>query len=106
MAQQQHPIFDDITRGDLKEVQRWVRADAAVLEERDEEDEMTPLIYAICDHNPAIALWLIEHRGQHDLDTSENHWEYGVPRCQLERSDVGREGAGNGRRQSGGLGPG
>ncbi len=60
--QQQHPIFDDIVRGNLEEVQRRVRADAAVLEERG-YDERTPLMYA-SRGKPAIALWLIEQRGQ------------------------------------------
>ena len=73
--QQQHPIFDDIDGGNLEEVQRRVRADAAVLEEREEEWGMTPLMYAIWERKPAIALWLIEHRGQHDLDTGDTDGE-------------------------------
>ena len=36
--QQQHPIFGDIVGGNLEEVQRRVRADAAVLEEREMEE--------------------------------------------------------------------
>ena len=45
MAQQQdHPVFDDIEDGNLEEVQRRVRADAAVLEERLEEYGATPLM--------------------------------------------------------------
>ena len=43
---------------------------AAVLEEREVEGR-TPLIWAIREVKPAIALWLIEHRGQHDLDSSD-----------------------------------
>ncbi len=82
MAQQQqrHPIFGDIVDGNLEEVQRRVRADAAVLEEREEELRMTPLIWAIFRQQLAIALWLIEHRGQHDLESRERggqtafHW--------------------------------
>lgn len=31
---------------------------------------MTPLIYAIRRRTPAVALWLIEHRGQHDVNTT------------------------------------
>ena len=48
-----------------------MRADAAVLEEREEEWGRTPLMSAISARNYAIALWLIEHRGQHDLDTGD-----------------------------------
>ena len=46
MAQEEdHPIFDDIARGNLEEVQRRVRADAAGLEERVEDLwELTPLM--------------------------------------------------------------
>ena len=38
------------------------------------------MIYATYEKKPAIALWLIEHRGQHDLETREKegwtalHW--------------------------------
>jgi len=72
MAQwQDHPIFGDIRGGRLKKVKRRVRADAAVLEDCGE----TPLIYAIWECKPAIALWLIEHRSQHDLDTANTDWE-------------------------------
>ena len=73
MAQQQqgHPIFDDITGGRLEEVQRRVRADAAVLDEREQLWGMTPLMRAGWKCKPAIALWLIEHRGQHDLDSTD-----------------------------------
>ena len=57
-----------------------VLADAAVLEERMRELMMTPLIYTIDQRKPAIAHWLIEHRGQHDLDIKDSdggtalHW--------------------------------
>ena len=68
-----HPIFGNIDDGNLEEVQRHVQADAAVLEERGRLWEMTPLLYAICKKQPAIALWLIEHRGQHDLDTGDTN---------------------------------
>jgi hypothetical protein len=64
---QQHPIFDDIRNESLEEVKRRVLADLAVLEERGVW-EMTPLIYAVWKEKPAIALWVIEHRGQHDLE--------------------------------------
>ncbi len=74
MAQQSHPIFGDIVRGRLEEVQRRVRADAAVLEERWALYAMTPLTWAVfMRKQPAIALWLIEHRGQHDLDSTNNY---------------------------------
>ncbi len=72
--QQDHPIFDDIDHGNLEEVQRRVRADAAVLEERHKElwyAGMTPLAWAIDRRKLAIALWLIEHRGQHDVDSTD-----------------------------------
>ena len=46
-----------------------------MLEEREEEWGRTPLIYAIHEEKPAIALWLIEHRGQHDLDTANTDGE-------------------------------
>ncbi len=71
--QQQHPIFGDIRSGKLEEVQRRVRADAAVLEERGGWGGRTSLIYAVCEGKPAIALWLIEHRGQHDLDSTDTY---------------------------------
>jgi hypothetical protein len=67
-----HPIFNDIDHGELEEVQRRVRMDPAVLEERWWSFMgMTSLIYAIFKRQPAIALWLIHHRGQHDLDTTD-----------------------------------
>ncbi len=81
MAQQRHPIFDDIKGGNLEEVQRRVRVDEAVLEERRPDYfRWTPLIHAIWKNKPAIALWLIEHRGQHALDSTNTneqtalHW--------------------------------
>jgi ankyrin repeat protein len=63
-----HPIFIDILHGDPEEVQRRVLADPVVLEERTFEGS-TPLVYAIFWGKPAIALWLIQHRGQHNLET-------------------------------------
>jgi ankyrin repeat protein len=68
-----HPIFDDILRGDLGEVQRRVLADPAVLEEREGGYQQTPFIYSIFHCKPAIALWLIQHRGQHDVDSRDRH---------------------------------
>jgi hypothetical protein len=68
---QPHPIFDDIDDSNLAEVQQRVLADAAVLEERGDWDRKTPLIYAVDHSQPAIALWLIRHRGQHDVDTTD-----------------------------------
>ena len=65
-----HPIFDDIEGGNQEEVQRRVRADAVVLEERLMwGDRWTPLIFSIMEEKLTITLWLIEHRGQHDLDS-------------------------------------
>jgi ankyrin repeat protein len=77
---QQHPIFVDIDRGNLAEVQRRVVAGAAVLEERGGIYRTKPLMNAIQQRQPAIVLWLIEHRGHHDLSTRDNtggtalHW--------------------------------
>lgn len=71
MAKQYHAIFRDIWDGDLAAVQQRVLASAAVLEEREYEERITPLMYAIHRKKPAIALWLIEHRGKHDFDTAD-----------------------------------
>ena len=74
-----HPIFDDISRGDLEAVKQHVLADPAVLEEKGFE-QMTPLLYAIMHKKPTIAHWLIDHRGQHDVNTQSGvrmtalHW--------------------------------
>jgi ankyrin repeat protein len=70
------PIFFAIGRGDLEAVKQLVRADAAVLEGYnrwgdDAEFRLTPLMYAITVKKPAIALWLIQHRGQHNLETAD-----------------------------------
>lgn len=49
-----------------------MRADAAVLEEREEYlPNKTPLMYALARDKPAIALWLIQHRGQHHVKTAD-----------------------------------
>jgi hypothetical protein len=78
-----HPVFSDIERGNLEEVKRRVLAEPAVLEEREAtfELQLTPLMYAIDKHQPAIALWLIQqHRGQRSLETTATwgctalHW--------------------------------
>ena len=69
-----HPIFLDIRYGDLEAVKQCVLADATVLDET--EDGVlgrTPLIYAVFHEKPAIAHWLIEHRGQHNLDVADFH---------------------------------
>lgn len=75
MAQEQpHPIFYDIDRDDLPAVQQHVLADGAVLEERNREHAgMTPLMCAIACDDSAIAMWLVEHRGQHNLDAADEH---------------------------------
>ena len=80
----QHPIFDDIRRGDLEAVKQHVLANPTMLEEIDRYrfgfGQMTPLCaidYRIPDE---IAHWLIDHRGQHDLNTRRHrqmtalHW--------------------------------
>lgn len=68
-----HPVFNDIRRGDVKAVKARVLADAAVLDETGSLIflQMTPLMYAIYDRKPDIALWLIEHRGQQSLETRD-----------------------------------
>lgn len=53
--------------------QQHQRANAEVLEESTEYRE-TPLIYAIYCEKNAIALWLIEHRGEHYLDTQDGDY--------------------------------
>lgn len=63
-----HPIFDDIREGRFEAVQQRVLADPAVLEQRVVE-ELTPLMWAIAKKQSAMALWLIEHHGEHDVDT-------------------------------------
>lgn len=76
--EEDYPIFFDIDDGDLapglEAVQQHVRADAAVLDIQaagEYCEPKTPLIYAVCVDQPEIALWLIEHRGQHELDTGD-----------------------------------
>ena len=64
-----HPIFDYISRWGLETVKEYVLADPAVLEEKKLNSRMTPLIYAIDQGKPTIAHWLINHRGQHDVNT-------------------------------------
>lgn len=58
-----YPIFRDIRQGDLEAVKQHVQADAAVLEEKGESEQGTPPINSILWSKPAIALWLIDHRG-------------------------------------------
>lgn len=58
-------------------------ADPAVLEEHDLYD-LTPLIYAIAQQQPAIALWLIEHRGGHSLDTRDGNGYTALTRASQE----------------------
>ena len=71
-AMPDHPIFDEIRRGDLEAVKQHVLADPAVLEEKQEAVyDQTPLIYAIHCREVAIAHWLIDHRGQLDVNTRD-----------------------------------
>lgn len=75
MAQQQEQIslvFHDIRIGTLEAVQQRVPADATVLEEREWALQRTPLMWAIKCKRPAIAFWIIQHRGQHDINTANN----------------------------------
>jgi uncharacterized protein len=82
-------IFDYIFNGDLEGVKRCVLADPAVLETRTEPFAMTPLMYAIYFHETAIALWLIEHRGQHNLDSTDRRGFTALHRaCGLDQLSV------------------
>lgn len=75
MAAPQHPhhIFSDIRRSDLGAVQQRVLADEALLEERERESEgwRTPLMLAIHTNKPSIAMWLIQHWGQHGVNAAD-----------------------------------
>lgn len=52
---------------------RVLAVDRAVLEDRDSGTyRKTPLIHAIASKKPATALWIIEHRGEHDLETVDD----------------------------------
>jgi hypothetical protein len=75
-----------IASGYMEDVQQIVLANPLVLEERS-FSKQTPLIFACaaCAERrvtcqPAIALWLIEHRGQHDVNAQDDeamtaqHW--------------------------------
>ena len=63
-----HPIFDNIYKGDLEGVKSRMLANPAVLDEKDGL-QLTPLAYVIAHRKPTIVHWLIEHRGQHDVNT-------------------------------------
>lgn len=67
-----HPIFRRIRRGRLEAVQHRVLADAAVLDRRAGNNMGTPLMFAISWDEPEIALWSIEHRGPHDVDSADD----------------------------------
>lgn len=66
LAQHNHPVYADIRHGGA--VQQRVLGDAAVLEERESNCQRAPPMYAISERQPAIALWLIKHRGQHAVE--------------------------------------
>jgi ankyrin repeat protein len=94
MAEEQHhhhPIFVDIDLKNLSAVQQHVLADPAVLEERAYLN-MTPLMRAISScQDPTIALWLIEHRGQHDLNTRDGiGWTALIRACSYGRLPVAK----------------
>lgn len=63
-----HPVFDDIMDGNLTAVKRRVLKHPTLCAERNCVDQ-TPLIAAVYNKEPAIALWLIEH-GQSELDAA------------------------------------
>lgn len=50
-------------------MQLGVLAARAAMKERYGDSQLTPGMYAICEQQPAVALWLIKHRGLHDLET-------------------------------------
>ena len=64
-AMPDHPIFLNISLGDLEAVKAHVLADSGVLWERG-SSRRTPVMHAICG-KPAIALWLIDHQHVHNL---------------------------------------
>jgi ankyrin repeat protein len=76
-VEQQHPIFEDIEYGDLESVQQYVLADAGVMEQRESStssfSRKTPLMHAIYLNWTAIAHWLLTNRGEHDLETTDDH---------------------------------
>lgn len=76
MANQEHPIFDDIENDDLEAVKARVLADTGVLDVttlRPPILRQTPLQYAIRQKKLQIAHWFIEQRGQQDLETPSRH---------------------------------
>ena len=66
-------IFRAIEVGQLEFVKRCVLAIPVVLEERQPSYFLrtTPLIHAVQNRREEIALWIIEHRGEHDVDTRD-----------------------------------
>ena len=72
-AAAQLSIFALIERGDLAEVQRRVQADPVVMEELRWGWQCTALMWAIRRKQSAIALWLIGHRGGHDVN-AQNYY--------------------------------
>lgn len=68
MTPRDHPIFDDIDCFRIEKAMQRVLVDPGVLEERNWL-KYTPLMYAIMQGKSDIAVWIIQHRGQHDLDT-------------------------------------
>lgn len=89
---EKHPIFNDIQCGNLEEVQQRVLADPErrVLDKHEYcSGRKTPLMCVIEECEPTIALWLIENRGRHDLETRDRHgwtalhYACGYPGCSL-----------------------
>ena len=66
-----HPIFRDIQSGNLEVVKQRVLANSTVLEERQSGFGHTPLTYAALNSKEDIAVWMVEHKGQHNLDTRD-----------------------------------
>lgn len=60
--------FDDIRRNDLAAVQLRVLAE----ERKANNWAQTSLMCALDNRQPTIALWLLKHRGQHDLETADD----------------------------------
>lgn len=56
----------------MEDVQYWVRAHAGALGARLDEDQSTPLIFSvIIYYTTEISIWLIEHRGNDDLNSAD-----------------------------------
>ena len=75
-----HAIFDEQPhifnvikkRRNNTMVKQYILLNPWVLDKRTYGVRMTPLMYIISMKKPTLALWVIERRGQHDLNTQDN----------------------------------